>query len=211
MDPTIAGALIAGGAAVIGFGASAWQNASTVRSSRQAARDQRLWEKKSALYETLLDVAMHTRTSEDIPQVQEDVAALSRQMSQVWAYASNEVLGRFLKTLDTAKTLRAVVRLNADPDQAKRALDASQALDPSVTGLNLDVNLPLRDLNLRIEALRDAMRREMQEQPTILPTTTYTWRQSYSSRELRRWARMVTRSGPDAANRRYERREWRDQ
>jgi hypothetical protein len=53
MDPTVTGALIAGGAALIGFGASALTNRATLRANRRMATDQRLWEKRAAIYEAL--------------------------------------------------------------------------------------------------------------------------------------------------------------
>ena len=53
MDPTVTGALIAGGAALIGFGASAFTTRVTVRANRQIARDERFWGKKTQLYETI--------------------------------------------------------------------------------------------------------------------------------------------------------------
>jgi hypothetical protein len=45
LDPTITGALIAGGAAIIGFAASGWSTRATLRAGRDVARDQRLWQR----------------------------------------------------------------------------------------------------------------------------------------------------------------------
>src|SRR5258706_16245482 len=46
-------ALIAGGFAVVGFIAAGWQNGRTIRANQQSAREQRLWDKKTALYEAI--------------------------------------------------------------------------------------------------------------------------------------------------------------
>jgi hypothetical protein len=47
MDPTIDGALIGGGFALVGFAASMWATALTLRANRTMASDQRLWERGS--------------------------------------------------------------------------------------------------------------------------------------------------------------------
>jgi hypothetical protein len=53
MNPTVTGALIAGAAALIGFGASALTNGATLRANRRLARDQMFWQKKTELYEVI--------------------------------------------------------------------------------------------------------------------------------------------------------------
>lgn len=53
LDPTVTGALIAGGAALIGFGAAVLSNSATLSANRRMARDQLLWQKKTELYETI--------------------------------------------------------------------------------------------------------------------------------------------------------------
>jgi hypothetical protein len=57
LDPTVTGVLVAGGAAIIGFGASALNTGATLRANRQAGRDERLWAKKTALYGELYAAA----------------------------------------------------------------------------------------------------------------------------------------------------------
>src|SRR5262245_42575545 len=94
LDPTITGALIAGGAALVGFGASAWQNAYTLRASREAAREQQLWEKRCAVYERILQVLMYPDHA-NMPD--SDAAApyekgLKEQLGELLAYASDDVL-----------------------------------------------------------------------------------------------------------------------
>jgi hypothetical protein len=51
MNPTIAGALTGGGFAVVGFAASTWAATVTMHANRREALDQRLWEKRTILYE----------------------------------------------------------------------------------------------------------------------------------------------------------------
>jgi len=63
LDSTVTGALVAGGFAVVGFSASALTTTSTLRANRNAARDQRLWEKREPLYEQLVGAAMSVQDS----------------------------------------------------------------------------------------------------------------------------------------------------
>ncbi len=90
MDPTIAGALIGGGFAVIGFAASAWQNSPTLRATQRAAREQRLWEKRTTLYEELLAIATEKRTT--VEAMRRDFAKLQEHYVQLLAYGSAEVM-----------------------------------------------------------------------------------------------------------------------
>jgi hypothetical protein len=57
LKPTVTGALITSGFAVVGCGASAVTTAATLRTSRTAAQDQRLWEKRASFYEELVAAA----------------------------------------------------------------------------------------------------------------------------------------------------------
>ena len=63
MNPTVTGALIAGGAALVGFAASGWQNSRTIRASNRSAREQRLWDRKAAVYE---EIFARIRELEDV-------------------------------------------------------------------------------------------------------------------------------------------------
>jgi hypothetical protein len=110
IDPTIAGALIAGGAALVGFAASAWTNARNVRAHQEAAREQRKWEtdqrlreKRSALYETVLVPLMKMnpdspggRSLTDLHEIAHELEAL---MAQTCAYASDEVMTEFMEAI----------------------------------------------------------------------------------------------------------------
>jgi hypothetical protein len=97
MNPTVTGALIGGGAAIVGFVASAWNTARTVRSNREAAREQRLWDKRSALYEALLrDVeSLRNRPGNLSTPAQDMSASLQASAPLVHAYASDVVLNRY--------------------------------------------------------------------------------------------------------------------
>jgi hypothetical protein len=64
MDPTVTGALIAGGAALIGFGGSALTSQATLRVNRKMQRDQLLWDKQTALYEAI-DAVLISRYEPD--------------------------------------------------------------------------------------------------------------------------------------------------
>src|SRR5215472_10408937 len=94
MDPTITGALIAGGAALVGFGASAWQTRITVRANRRDVRDQLLWAKRTELYESLLeateapDLAEHLSIRDWSPRLR---TTLEPRQDAVYLYASDVV------------------------------------------------------------------------------------------------------------------------
>ena len=97
------GALIAGGAALIGFTASGWQTNRTIRANRQIARDQRLWDKKTALYEAI-DAAVEFPVDEDgfpLPEMDPEAVrsvrdALDAVKPAVRLYAGRAVSGRYL-------------------------------------------------------------------------------------------------------------------
>ena len=107
MDPTISGALVGVAAGSIGFAAAAWQTRATLRANREAARDQRLWEKRSALYEALLratgDLTTKTATARDLEAV---IGALHDQRTLVLAYASDAVLFRYMTTISNLTRIK---------------------------------------------------------------------------------------------------------
>jgi hypothetical protein len=100
LPPTVVGALIAGGAAVIGFGASALTNTATLRSNRRQARDQLLWEKKTELYDAMFKAATEERSSwdtlteQDIDTIMKRLSRLIELESGAWLYASAGVMQR---------------------------------------------------------------------------------------------------------------------
>jgi hypothetical protein len=94
MDRTIAGALIAAGFAVVGFAASAWTNLMTVRATQQATREQRPREKRSGLYEALLDV-LSTSTFGDPDEAIRSLASSRNIASSSLPTFRPEVLDHF--------------------------------------------------------------------------------------------------------------------
>lgn len=86
LSPTIGGALIGSGAALIAVIVTTLGTFATLRANRTAARDERLWERRTELYETLVEVAVSDRP---IGMIKELLAAND---SKVFAYASDSVL-----------------------------------------------------------------------------------------------------------------------
>jgi hypothetical protein len=123
LDPTVTGALIAGGAALIGFGASALSNQATLRVNRKMQRDQLLWDKKTALYEAI------------------DAALISGDL-HVPAPLPSEIRAKLNESLTATDQLRPAYRLYASPDVRREVtnyrnvirdlLSADERYDPSV-------------------------------------------------------------------------------
>lgn len=115
MDSAIVSALIAAGSttvvAVAGFITTAKTTAKTLQSNRAMAQDQRLWEKKSSLYETILAETAHRQVTraDRLRQVRwDDETEKNLQEALAWeqpnyfayeakirAYASDEVIEAF--------------------------------------------------------------------------------------------------------------------
>src|SRR5262249_27784862 len=98
MDPAIAGALIGGGFALVGVGASIWATNRTLRANRELAREERLWEKRSALYEQLLTVIPATAARDQLTEI---FSGLLRLGPAVRAYASDAVAEQWRLTAFT--------------------------------------------------------------------------------------------------------------
>jgi hypothetical protein len=98
LNPTIAGSLIGGGAALIAVIVSALGTGATLRANRIATREERLWEKRTALYEALIEVAVSDRPMATIK------ALLTLQDSKVFAYASDAVLTWFGRAVALSKS-----------------------------------------------------------------------------------------------------------
>src|SRR5215469_8831708 len=100
----VTGALIAGGFAIIGGGLTALNTRATLRVNQQESREQRLWEKKTALYEDLY-TASH-QLDEDLKRIMhlegpptdnhDDVRRLQALMDELLPrttlYAANNVV-----------------------------------------------------------------------------------------------------------------------
>jgi len=128
MDPTVAGALIGGGAALIGFGASAWQNAVMLRANRQAARDQRLWEKRTALYEALIEIARRLPVAAGTPaDAQAMFDGFVVHQAQVFAYASSPVLSCYISVLSELADLARLGKPGRTVSEVEFKLEAAEA------------------------------------------------------------------------------------
>jgi hypothetical protein len=100
MDPTITGALIAGAAALIGFGASTWNTRATVEANQQAALDQRLWEKRSELYEQLMAIIRRPIGElQDLVTVLDDLKAHDAAMALYASHLVSVAAGRYQRAL----------------------------------------------------------------------------------------------------------------
>jgi len=149
MDPTIAGALIGGGAALVGFGASAWQNRAILRANHEAARNQRLWEKRSALYEAALEITGRLESKDSIDGVQEAQRAITDwnlRYPQMTAYASDLVLRLYLELLNDGKAVM---------ETGTRVLTGSESADA--------LDAPLARVTEDFAFLEECMRAELQE------------------------------------------------
>lgn len=121
LNPTIGGALIGSGAALIAVILTTLGTAATLRANRIAARDERLWERRTELYETLMDIGVSHRPSAEKKEL------LKLQDSKVFAYASESVLkwyshalavseSPFLRSPEVNDILRTSLK-QQDPDE----------------------------------------------------------------------------------------------
>src|SRR5258708_18258398 len=128
MDPTIAGALIGGSAGLIGLGASAWSTAVTLRGNRETARDQRLWEKQSALYELLLQPVIVV----DSDHLDAIFDGLAQHRDKVMAYASDVVLLQYTQTIQALADSGLAKGLNDEAHRIVVALDETAKLSREI-------------------------------------------------------------------------------
>ncbi|HKR70124.1 MAG TPA: hypothetical protein VJT16_14885 [Streptosporangiaceae bacterium] len=124
MDPAIAGTLIGGGFALIGVGASIWATSRTLKANREMAQDERLWEKRSALYEEILAIIGPGLDLSATPRdLQERLGGL---LGRVFAYASSAIWRQYLETMQTFSNdelflqQEKLVLLIRDAQQGKR-------------------------------------------------------------------------------------------
>ena len=104
-SPTVVGALIAGGAAMVGFGASAVTTGLTLRANRRLARDQLLWARNTELYEelaALIDSAGRSRK----PQPDHAKGFLDL-LPRVQLYASVPVRSAYRRLINTFAVIPA--------------------------------------------------------------------------------------------------------
>lgn len=119
MDPVIAGTLIGGRFASIGTAASIWATRRTLLANREMARDDRLWEKRSALYEQLLEQT----TVIDSEHLDAIFHSLERLRTPAWSYASDGVLHQYWVTL---QALQDVEQPREVADEARQVIVAME-------------------------------------------------------------------------------------
>jgi sirohydrochlorin ferrochelatase len=172
-DHAILAALIPVGAALLGFATAAWTTAMSSRASREAAQDQRLWEKRSALYvDILAEVASREYlkleqrghgTPDGLRQIREAIETHPTPIRTVYearirAYATPELLSAFLADGAATDEVRAAeMRLerNLASDDGS---EAAERQDRQAQRLE-DAAARARETS---EALTDLIRRELQ-------------------------------------------------
>jgi hypothetical protein len=156
MNPTVTGALIAGGAALVGFAASVWQNSRTIRASNRSAREQRLWDRKAALYEEIIGRIRELEDVESAADLEEVIESLRGLRAGMLLYAPDLVADRFskfmydvraqtmpletleerLRNVETGTASLLMDALRADVQQRPRTRTAADALSYRVRLLN---------------------------------------------------------------------------
>ena len=134
MDSTIQAALIGVGGALVGFGASTLTAAMTMRANRDAAQEQRLWEKRSGVYEGML-----TTLTTEPDNLEAAKSRLERFDPQVAAYASGGVVRRYRVVMDE---LAAAVRVRDGTKAATAKANAQRAMAGLVEQIRIDLQLP---------------------------------------------------------------------
>ncbi|MGH3401889.1 MAG: hypothetical protein ACRDRJ_05105 [Streptosporangiaceae bacterium] len=123
LNPTIGGALIGGGVALIAVFASILGTAMTLRANRVAAHEQRIWEERAKVYEDLLrftsDVRKARGSATSLDDFYERQATLAVRAQ---AYASDPVWRRY-------PTFALLVTLSSDEADIKMTKDLSMDLD----------------------------------------------------------------------------------
>jgi len=136
-SPTVAAALIGVGGGFVGLTVSGAFTFITLRANRNAAHDQRAWDKRTPLYEQVLTAAQVVRSYRRHEAFDNAVHVLRDCENQVFAYASDKVArghGRLLQHAEMnvawqvlsndAEVLRALIRDELQPSQrtAKRVM-----------------------------------------------------------------------------------------
>lgn len=124
MNPTVTGALIAGGAALVGFAASGWQNSRTIRASDKVAREQRLWDRKAAVYEEIFARIRALEDVESAADLDEVIESLRGLRAGLLLYAPDPVADRFSKFI---YEVRAPIQPLETIDERLRDVEAGTA------------------------------------------------------------------------------------
>ena len=124
MNPTVTGAVIAGGAALVGFAASAWQNSRTISASDKVAREQRLWDRKAAVYEEIFARIRALEDVESAADLDEVIESLRGLRAGLLLYAPDPVADRFSKFI---YDVRAPIQPLETIDERLRDVEAGTA------------------------------------------------------------------------------------
>jgi hypothetical protein len=186
MDPTVTGALIAGGAALIGFAASGWQNNRTIRANLQSARDERFWDKKTELYESiiaLLNAGDRAHYSVPLqPAGYQALDALRRALNEhdsaMRLYASQDVANQFGELtllLRVLSTCSEHFQSSFVGDAARQESTLTDAMSRDLHGLKVPGigNKVRRRIGRR---LRRGRRRALQGASDVYDLVMGTWR-----------------------------------
>jgi hypothetical protein len=124
MNPTVTGAVIAGGAALVGFAASGWKNSRTIRASDKVAREQRLWDRKAAVYEEIFARIRALEDVESAADLDEVIESLRGLRAGLLLYAPDPVADRFSKFI---YDVRAPIQPLETIDERLRDVEAGTA------------------------------------------------------------------------------------
>ena len=145
-------ALIAGGFAVVGFGASSWQNSRTIRANRIMAQEQRIWDRKAALYESIyaqvaaLDALEGPASADGLRQIWN---ALGLLRPAVMLYGTDRVSAA---CASLSRGLRMAVSALEEREADPEAFDRKSLALPDF----------MRHVREPSDVLRDAMREDIQ-------------------------------------------------
>ena len=124
MNPTVVGALIAGGAALVGFAAAAWNTRNTLRANRQVARDQRLWDKKTELYEAVYALIANVTGASTAEELQKSRIDLREHQTAMHLYAATDVAVRYAEFRAAVRTAAlAAPRFQAQRIERLKSVD----------------------------------------------------------------------------------------
>ena len=125
MDPAITGTLIGGSFALVGVGASLWATSRTLRANRELAREERLWEKRSATYEQLLAAIPVSVTDDGLAPIFRSLLPLGPSLQ---AYASDAVVAQWRATVYVLAPYEESSSQRSDSDRFKSVRHAVQTL-----------------------------------------------------------------------------------
>jgi hypothetical protein len=191
MNPAVAAALIAGGVGVVGLVTNWWSTRYTTRSSRETARDQRLWEKRAAVYEDVINTALERRETQHHRQrilrydgeteraiekwfSEWDALDQTAFMHRMFIYASDEVLAASHKVDDMAKELAAKRRTHLELVEIMKANPSNETTAPVKEILPTVLDLQNQAITA-VDSLVDTVRAELHRERQLRPWSLSRW------------------------------------